>query len=112
MFYGRWMYEVEPRIVADEIEAVEHRWVPEVDNQQGFEMVGSLSEMFCTFFKFATQDEGRIGKLRLDISPGSWGSLIPEGYKGTILPLWRFKLQPTPPGDESPEQTPSGTTSV
>jgi hypothetical protein len=98
MFYGKWVYEIEPRIVENEIVAVEHRWVPEVDHAQGFEIVGSLSEMFSTFYKFATQDEGQMGKLRLDITPGSWGSLIPEGHKGQTLPLWRFTLRPSPPG--------------
>jgi hypothetical protein len=95
MFYGRWEYGVEPRVAGNEIEAVEHRWVPKEDHNQGFEIVASLSEMFCTFYTFATQDEGRVGKLRLDITPGSWGSLIPEDYKGGKLPLWRFRLEPS-----------------
>jgi len=94
MFYGKWTYRAEPRVIENEIEAVEHLWVPEVDHEQGFEIVGSLSEMFSTFYKFATQDEGRMGKLRLDITPGSWGNLIPEDYQGKMLPLWRFRLQP------------------
>jgi hypothetical protein len=93
MFYGKWEYEVEPRIVGNEIEAVEHRWIPEEDHNQGFEIVGSISEMFCTFYKFATQEEGQLGRLRLDITPGSWGTLIPNDYKGGALPLWRFKQE-------------------
>ena len=81
------------------LETVEHYWVPEMDHEQGFEIVGSLSEMFSTFYKFATQDEGQVGKLRLDITPGSWGNLIPEDHKGKMLPLWRFRLRPAPPAD-------------
>jgi Holliday junction resolvase len=102
MFYGNWTYAAEPRIVENEIEAVEHRWVPEVDHEQGFEIVGSLSEMFSTFYKFATQDEGQMGKLRLDITPGSWGNLIPEDHKGKMLPLWRLRLRPSPSADNRP----------
>jgi len=101
MFYGKWDYETEPRIVENEIELVEHRWVPEVDHEQGFEIVGSLSEMFSTFYKFATQEEGQVRELRLDISPGAWGSLVPEDYKGKALPLWRFTLQALQPTDEA-----------
>jgi hypothetical protein len=99
MFYGKWAYKAEPRIVENEIEAVEHLWVPEEDHEQGFEIVSSLSEMFSTFYKFATQDEGQMGKLRLNITPGSWGNLIPKDHKGKALPLWRFRLRPSPPAD-------------
>ena len=97
MFYGRWEYAAEARIVENEIEAVEHRWVPEEDHQQGFEIVGSLSDMFSTFYKFATQDEGRVAKLRLDVTPGSLGRLIPEDFNRDSLPLWRLRLQPSQP---------------
>ena len=99
MFYGKWEYEVKPTIVGDEIESVEHCWIPEPGHEQEFHIVGSRSEMFSTFYNFATQDEGRMEKLRLDIDPGSWGSLIPENYKGKTLPIWRFKLQPSSPRD-------------
>jgi hypothetical protein len=102
MFYGRWTYEVQSKTAGGLIEAVEHRWVPEEDTKQGFEIVDSISGMFSTFYKFATSDEDQIGKLRLDVTPGSWGSLIPEGYKGAVLPLWRFKLQPSLP-ERKPE---------
>ena len=97
MFYGRWDYSVEPKIVKNEIEAVEHRWVPEEDHQQGFEFVGPLSDMFSTFYKVATQNEGRVAKLRLDVNPGSFGRLIPEDFTGDNLPLWRVRLQPSEP---------------
>lgn len=95
MFYGRWNYETEAKIANDRIEAVEHRWIPVDDNEQGFEVVGSLSEMFSTFYRFATEEEGEVGRLRLDITPGSWGNLIPEDYKGKHLPLWRFRQEPS-----------------
>ena len=94
MFYGKWEYESEPKLVGDEIEAVEHRWTPPEDHQQGFEIVGWLSEMFSTFYRFATQDDGRLARLKLDLTTGFLGRLIPEDFKGANLPLWRFRLQP------------------
>jgi hypothetical protein len=99
MFYGRWEYEVEPRISGAEIDAVEHRWIPEEDNDQGFEIVDSLSGMFSNFYRFATQDEDKIAKLKLDVAPGSWGSIIPKGYAGKDLPLWVIiqEASPFPP---------------
>jgi hypothetical protein len=35
-------------VVQDETEMVEHRWSPQEDHKQGFEVVGSISELFCT----------------------------------------------------------------
>lgn len=97
MFYGKWNYETIPQIVAGQIEAVEHRWSPNEDHQQGFEMVGSLSEMFSRYYRFATQQDGELARLRLDVNPGAWGMLIPERYERHNLPLWRFHLQPADP---------------
>jgi len=83
------------------IEAVEHRWVPEEDTKQGFEIVDSISGMFLLFTNLPpltkTKSENCVWT-----SPRIMGSLIPEGYKGAVLPLWRFKLQPSLP-DRKPE---------
>jgi len=95
MFYGSWEYEAIPKIIANQIEAVEHRWIPDEDHKQGFEMIGSLSGMFSKFYRFATQDEGELAKLRLEITPGFLGNLIPKDYSRDVLPLWRFKLHPS-----------------
>jgi hypothetical protein len=94
MFYGKWNYEVVPTLIGEDIEAVEHRWFPETDSEQGFEIVDSLSGMFSSFYRFATQEDEKIANLRVDITPGSWGTLIPGDYKGKALPLWRFILEP------------------
>lgn len=104
ILFGKWEYQTKPRVVDNQFEALEHLWAPHVDNKQGFEIIGSLSEMFCNFYKNATQDGGRIGALRLDVTPGAWGNLIPRDYNGNALPLWRFVLQPSPPGG-TPEVT-------
>ncbi|HEV2616371.1 MAG TPA: hypothetical protein VGU63_07155 [Candidatus Acidoferrales bacterium] len=98
MFYGKWRYEVIADVIDNQIETVEHRWSPERDNGQGFEILGSLGEMFSTFYKSVTQDEGQVRRLRIDVSPGSLGHLIPDNYKSEILPLWRFKQKPGEPG--------------
>lgn len=94
MFFGKWNYEIEPKIVEDQIEAVEHRWTPDEDHDQGFEFVDSVSGMFSIFYKFSTQAEDKIEKLQLDAAP-QWGLLVPEDYKGKALPLWRFRLEPS-----------------
>jgi hypothetical protein len=106
MFYGKWEYEARPHVVDGELEAVEHRWFPAEEQLQEFAIVGSMSELFCNFYKFATQEEEQVRRVRIDVSPGSLGSLIPNDYVGKDLPLWRFKLQPSLPGHavgDSPE---------
>jgi len=97
MFYGKWHYESDAKIVKNEIESVEHRWVPQEDNNQGFEIVGSLGEMFSTYYRFFTQEEGRVERLQVNFTPGSLGQLIPKDYKRDVLPLWRFRLKPSVP---------------
>ena len=95
MFFGKWNYESEAKVLENQIELVEHRWVPDEDHEQGFEFVDSLSGMFSTYYRFTTQNEGKIENLQLDVSPGSWGRLVPKDYKGKALPLWRFTLEPS-----------------
>ena len=99
MMYGKWNYEAVPRIANGSVDSVEHHWMPMDDNEQGFEMVDSLSGMFSRFYTFATADEDKIARLRLDISPGSWGALIPKDYHGKVLSLWRFILEPSLKGE-------------
>src|SRR5258708_29942358 len=89
MFFAKWNYESEVKVIENQIEMVEHRWSPDEDHEQGFEFVDSLSGMFSAYYRFATQDEGKIESLHLEIPPGSWGHLIPRDYKGNALPLWR-----------------------
>jgi hypothetical protein len=98
MFYGNWREEAPRLEIADnQPVAVEHRLVPEQDNKQGFEIIGSLSDLFSSFFRQATVEGARIGHLQIDLTPGSLGQLIPDDYKGKVLPLWRFHLEPSDP---------------
>jgi hypothetical protein len=100
MFFGKWTHEELPTLAEDQIESLERRWSPTEDHAQGFEIVDSLSGMFSTFYKFATQDEKAIDSLQMGAS-AQWGHLIPEDYQGKVLPLWLFKLEPAPLDRES-----------
>jgi hypothetical protein len=82
MFLGKWEYETEANVIDNQIESIEHRWTPGVDHHQGFEIVDSLSGMFSTYYKIATQEEGKIESLQVEVTPRSWGRLIPQDYKG------------------------------
>ena len=58
-------------------------------------MVGSLSGMFSTYYRFMTQKGGEVAKLQIEVTPGFLGRLIPENHKGDRLPLWRFRIHPS-----------------
>lgn len=94
MLYGTWREENEVLTDGTTVDSVEFRLVPLRDNKQGFEIIGSLSEMFSSFYRQAIVQEGQVGQIKVDVSPGSLGQLIPQDYKGDALPLWRFILKP------------------
>jgi hypothetical protein len=108
--YGSWEEQPSEAIVtADQLDAITCEWLPETYHEsreeydrQGFAMVGSLSGMFSKYFRALTLRDGRIGQLRIDISPGELGQMIPDDYKGQALPLWRFTMVPK---QEEPPKT-------
>jgi hypothetical protein len=67
---------------------------PREDHHQGFEFIGSLSEIFSSLFAWRTSEDGRVSNLEIDVIPGQMADLIPKNYKGKALPLWRFTLKP------------------
>jgi hypothetical protein len=67
---------------------------PREDHGQGFEIIGSLSDIFSSHFQWRTLKEQRVSRIAVGLVPGQMANLIPEGYKGKFLPLWRFILQP------------------
>jgi hypothetical protein len=75
--------------------AIEYEFSPEQESQQGFEIVGSLSSMFSTFYRHATAKDGNgVAQIHAKSEPGALGQLIPGDYKGNALPLWRLIVHP------------------
>jgi hypothetical protein len=74
--------------------ALVFEWRPRADHHQGFEIVGSLSEIFSSFFIWRTFKEHEVSRLEIDVAPGQMADLIPRDYKGEALPIWRFILHP------------------
>lgn len=100
MVFGRWQDEEdlnEVEISGDELEAVQFGVVPPVDQGQGFEIVGSLSEIFSSSYGWRTLEAGDVAHVRADVTPGSLGRLIPEDHCSGALPLWMFHVQPSNP---------------
>lgn len=67
----------------------------EANNDQEFEIVGSLSSMVCNAFRELTiSDDTGIVSLDVKYDPSFFRLKIPEKYKGKGLPIWQFIIQP------------------
>jgi hypothetical protein len=100
--HGDWEEQPAEAIVNNgQLDGVRFSWLPtaygdapEEDDQQGFAVIGTLSGMFSRYYRAVTVEDGIIKRLRIDVSPGQLGQMIPDDYKGTTLPLWRFRQEP------------------
>ena len=87
-----------PHIEGGEVICMEFRGEREDPNpQQAFLMVGPLSQMISRQFNELTVEEGKIHHLSPAIQPGKLGVLIPAGFVGDVLGIWRFTVQPDQP---------------
>lgn len=98
MLHGSWPAEEEAVVEDGRLAAIRFNCRPEVREQdrQGFDLVGSLSSMYSAAFNHRTLGtHGEVRELASPVQPGSLGTLIPDGYSGEALPLWRFKQEPS-----------------
>ena len=95
MRYGRWR-EDEP--IADleggRLVGVEFRWYPEEKSNQGFETIGTLSEMFCRYYSDHTLANQEVVQLLAPPRPDWFAPLVSTEYVKKVLPLWQFSLYP------------------
>lgn len=93
---GRWPQEEFPaEVVGGELISFEFVFRPEEETpDQGFEVIGSLSQMISQQFNQLTAPSGTIAQLVPSRDPGKLGILIPSDYKGEALPLWRLFISP------------------
>ena len=100
MMYGKWKDNGPgAEVDSDHLPtAILYQFEPqETHPGQGFEIIGSLSSMFSTFYNSVTLEQSRVRNLVRYDNPGAFGSSIPRGFKGKSLPLWRFIQQPAKP---------------
>ena len=98
MYYGGWAEETSVDVVDGELLSMSVMCSPDEPppSPQPFAMHAPLSSIYSSMFNAATIDEdGVITELRIDIDPGALSSLIPDGYKGKVLRIWRFHLVPS-----------------
>jgi len=86
MLYGKWIENApEAFRTGDQLDSIQFEWMPVEDHKQGFEIVGSLSEMFSSFYNHMTIDAGELKHIRCEVTPGQWGRLIPDGFHDDAL---------------------------
>lgn len=97
MLFGNWPLDG-PIYVSDDNNkpaAIEFRSQPyETTPRQGFEIVGTLSSMFSSYYNMITAPAGDVERISPKQTPSSMGIIIPRDYKGKYLPLWRFVIEP------------------
>lgn len=94
MQHGEWPgSEATPITEGDRLLAIEFSWEPEERQNEGLEMIGTLSRMFSRYFAEATLRDGQVVQVRALHRPGWFEPLIRPGYVSKALPLWRFQLK-------------------
>lgn len=95
MQYGQWE-ESGPfaEVKNDELRAIEFKWEPAQQENDGFEMIGTLSRMFARYYAEMTVNDQEAVQVHAPLRPGWFAPLVSPDYKGKNLPLWRFFLQP------------------
>lgn len=101
MLSGDWQTaEMPAEIVDGELisTAIELRPEEYSNHGQDFEFIGTLSKMLSRQYDSMTRDESGVALLTPKAHPHDLGVLIPEGFKGENLHLWRFVLKPEEEG--------------
>ena len=94
MRFGEWTEsETEAIVQENKLHGVKFVYSPDRQEEPNFAMIGHLSTMVSNGFKELTVKDGEVVALTLGIDPAAFSALIPEDYKGTGLPLWRFIIQ-------------------
>ena len=74
---------------------VEFLYYPrEYKEEQGFDLVGSISTIISRQYGQLTAPDGKVERLTPDVAPGMLGFVVPESYQSEVLPLWRIHQQP------------------
>lgn len=93
--HARWPVEEEFKQVSDGAFEVVFTMAPETDySEQGFAMIGRLSELYTRMFYAGTSLEEGMTNLTIDIQPGTLPRLVPTDLRSERLPLWHFTLHP------------------
>lgn len=97
--HGRWPCEEKIEDAGDGVWEMVFTMAPdEIHAEQGFEIIGALSELYTRMFDSDTTSlADETTKLSIEVEPGTLPRLVPTDLKSDRLPLWHFRITPTPP---------------
>lgn len=95
MHYGRWE-EAEPVPIraGNLLKGIEFRWEPPVESDQGFAMVGALSEIFSRYYAEKTFEDREVAQLFAEARPDWFAPFVKGEQISDALPLWIFSIYP------------------
>lgn len=97
--HARWPCEEKVEVSGEGVWEMVFTMAPnESPAEQGFDIIGSLSELYTRmFYSGTTSLEDETTKLGIDVEPGTLPRLVPTDLKSERLPLWHFHLNPSGP---------------
>lgn len=95
MLHGNWK-ETGPCLILEggKLKAIEFRWTPAEPTNSDFEIVGTLSRMFTSYYDEQTVDNDEVVKIRAVPQPSWFTSLVSSNHEQKRLPLWQFVVHP------------------
>ncbi len=93
--YGDWQVrDPKPILDGDRLVAIELRWEPVEQTNQGFEFVGTLSRMFAAYYAEQSVKSGEVVQIRAPLRRDWLEPLVRLRASGRALPLWSFVQKP------------------
>lgn len=96
---ARWPCEERMENVGEGLWEMVFTMAPEESHaDQGFEIIGTMSELYTRmFYSGTTSLEDETTRLSIDVEPGTLPRLVPTDLKSDRLPLWHLRINPSPP---------------
>lgn len=99
--HARWPCEEELSDAGDGTWEMVFAMAPEEEHQeQGFSLIGRLSELYTRMFYSGTSIEEGTTQLSIDVEPGTLPRMVPTDLMSERLPLWHLHLRPSDPAAE------------
>jgi hypothetical protein len=96
--HARWPCEEELSDAGDGTWEMVFAMAPEEEHQeQGFSLIGRLSELYTRMFYSGTSIEEGATQLSIDVEPGILPRMVPTDLMSERLPLWHLHLRPIDP---------------
>ena len=97
--HARWPCEEKMEDAGDGVWEMVFTMAPDESHaEQGFDIIGALSELYTRmFYSGTTSLEDETTKLSIDVEPGTLPRLVPTDLKSDRLPLWHLHINPSAP---------------